>query len=821
MSQNYRRELIAARENFFCAQNIQTDPLGAIHSFTKYIDQLIICLFSDFIGHESHKICIIATGGYGRNELCPYSDIDLLIIHEGDHKEEKVSSCIRALWDMGLPLGCAVRSIAECRSILGEDLATDTSLLETRFLAGDYSLFLKLNQQIVHPYFSRRSQWFLSEMEASIRDGLFTSHNSLYMVEPDIKNGVCGLRDCQRVIWAQKVSLRKYSDQLDSLLPFPQRQRFLFVNSYTSLLRIRSALHMVAGKQDILEFSFQNQVAEIMGLGKKSAALLMESYFSTISSIKINLLMYLENRKRKTNFIEKTRRSLSAITLENKVKLLDGILTFHGTPPKDGTTAALWIMDLFSLSLSYQATFSVGLKITLREVSENLIPNDLFSSDVALSFRKLLSTRVPVGMIIKDMHETGFLEKLIPEFINLRCKVEYDSYHEYTVDQHTIMAICALDYLNQEKEDGIENIILSAGNLFILRLTILLHDIGKFGSSDHASAGAQLAQSICERLQLLQHEKSMVIFLIKHHLELSKLAFQRIPEEHVLQEFVIKTGDRTHLDLLYILTVVDIKSVGKKTWTTWKGIQLYDVYSRLCNMLDGKVIGNTQDANVKIHSLFQQEDINEKYKDIISAKDISIIAEKHTDFEQLTVCGIDRPHFFADIVGCISSEGYNILSSRVMTKEHLAIDIFQLEADTVTIINMEQHVINIKNKWQKIARGEISAQKLLNERMHRYPSKEGRINPFLKTSVAIDNNISREYTVLEIRSPDRFALLYKIAKTLSEFEVNISSAKLSTLVSLINDVFYVTDKAGKKIEDLQLIEKIKVSLVEAASNGKV
>ena len=274
MSNKLRKNLAEARMQCFTSEAVRFDPAVAVNSYTNEVDALLTEVFDSHISDQAQKTSLIALGGYGRKELCPYSDFDILILHEGDHKGENIARMVRTLWDLGLPLGCVVRSVGECRAILGEDLATDTALLEARYLAGNKSLFYKLQNSVVTPYFRKRKKWFLGEMFAAIRDGLFSADSSLYLVEPNLKNGICALRDCQRLFWSIKVAEHDIRRDPRELLPFSQKDSTQFIGAYNTLLSIRCALHCVSGRRlDILELAYQGPVAEFLGMGPKGSCI--------------------------------------------------------------------------------------------------------------------------------------------------------------------------------------------------------------------------------------------------------------------------------------------------------------------------------------------------------------------------------------------------------------------------------------------------------------------------------------------------------------------------------------------------------------------
>jgi [protein-PII] uridylyltransferase len=809
---NCKSELFSARERCFEPLIIQTSPETAVHHFTDAIDEMVVDTFN-LIMRDTTGVSLMALGGYGRKEMCPQSDVDLLILNENNGSKENVSALVRALWDMGLPLGCVVRSIAECKRILGEDLATDTALLDSRYLAGDHALFCKLQSRVVNPYFVKRKEWFQNEMHAALRNG-FSSESGIYVVEPNLKNGFCTLRDCQRVLWAVRIFQRKFTrQQVWNLLPFTKTEIETFHKSYQTLLAIRCALHIVAQKRiDTLEFAYQDAVAKVLGLnGKNIAGPLMERFFKTITDVNNCILIFLE-KSRSNSIVKKIRQRLGSVEIGKNLKLLDGIIFQSGTVPLPGTDPAQWILDLYWLTLKFKAELSTGIQNFIRSLRTQLHPGSI-SSAVSEGFKRILSLNTPVAHVIRSMHETGFLEYIIPEFETLRCKVEYDTYHEFTVDQHVVTALYTLDEFGTDREPQLKKVYGSIGELFVLRFAILLHDIGKSIDGEHAYNGAVVTSNICDRMGIDNPQRDQIIFLVLCHLELAFLAFHRVPEEQTLKAFAAKMENRNRLNMLYLLTIADIRSVGRKTWTEWKGLQLENIYKTILEEFEGRQSDFSNFADkIWPKDDILQDDINHLKDD---PSELFIRAEPFVGFQRLVICGLDRIHFFADIAGCLSSEGYNILSAQIRTTDNgRAVDIFHVEPDEAVRITMEKQVDNIRKKWKLITDGNTTASQLIIDRARLYPRKALRI---IETEIVItiDNSISKEHTVIEVRAPDRFGLLYRISHCLSSLNINIVSARLSTRISQAVDVFYVSGKNGTKIENSfhsEIRDAIKTSL---------
>ncbi|HEX2956269.1 MAG TPA: nucleotidyltransferase domain-containing protein, partial [Chitinispirillaceae bacterium] len=311
----YKSELSDARDLRFSPGQLRLDSHLCVRQFSEDVDRMLREIYRAHFEEHTENVTLVALGGYGRYELCPNSDIDLLVLHEGDHKQEKIERFVRALWDMGFPLGCVVRSVNECRRITGEDLATDTALLDCRYLTGDRHLYKELEILVLQPYFKRRKQWFIQEMDTAIQGAIAIAGTLLYAVNPDLKNGVCTLRDCQRIRWARRVDDGRIIDHNPSADQFYlEKGDALLKSAFHSLLAIRSALHIVAARRiDVLDFAYQADVSEYLGMGRKNPELLMEKYFRTVRDVKTSILHYFEQKRDRRNVFTRMRSSLSAV----------------------------------------------------------------------------------------------------------------------------------------------------------------------------------------------------------------------------------------------------------------------------------------------------------------------------------------------------------------------------------------------------------------------------------------------------------------------------------------------------------------------------
>jgi [protein-PII] uridylyltransferase len=830
LAAGYKTELGKKCKICFDTERGWKAPLAMLHAYCRDVDKILREIYKKCIDTEKPdaSFCLVALGGYGRKELWPYSDVDLLILHQNRHKSAKLSATVKLFWNIGLTMGCVVRTISECCAIIGDDLATDTALLESRYICGNRELFHKLQNDCIKPYFKKNKKKYIDEISAALREGLYSSENSLYRVEPNIKNGICTLRDCQRLLWAERVrcNARNFKE-LHTKSGFSLAETKRFEANYTFLARLRIELHLIYGQRmDILEMNYQNIIAQKYGFGQDGAGKIMEAFFKTVRDIRLSLLTFLEKDFSGKSLWSNVRRRLSAVEIGSGIAVLDGIIfSRHKNEINLHTGEA--IIQLFKNALVYQATLSVELRNKIRHAGDAIDPSDFKSKIVGDIFLDILSWPGQIGQVLLVMQETGILGKIIPSFEMLACKVEYDQYHEFTLDQHTLLALCACDELEHDSDEKIKNLYQSIRNKLVLRLAAILHDIGKIQPGDHAQRGAIIAENICERLGLDESQTDQIRFLVYHHLDLSNISLLREPDDHDIAKFAANISNSNTLDLLYLLTIVDIRSVGPKTWTGWKAYQLEQLYDRVIRFLDdhkadreafNPAITAAIPDKFYVHDILPEDrEKHGQWLAEIGKMALGLHLELFTGFERLTVCDNDRVGFLSDIIGCITSEGYNILSARIYsTPDDKVLDIFHIEPPEKPRLTAQKRIRKIYHKWEMIKSGQVTADDLVLERLKIYPPPPLRIvRQELFVDVDINNTDSQRYTIVEIDTTDNFGLLHKIARCFYENRINIVAARLSTRNDRAVDAFYVTDMAKRKITNRDSINRLIEALTRA------
>jgi [protein-PII] uridylyltransferase len=560
---------------------------------------------------------------------------------------------------------------------------------------------------------------------------------------------------------------------------------------------------------------------------------LLEEFFKAVNIIKKMILMLLEKKISFKRLWLSVKKGLTTNYYNKHLFIFDGIIYPSKKLINKKSLTPFEILNMFKFASITQSTLSVDLSNLIIKNVKNISSKEFINKDIDNIFKIILFQGKYVGQNLINMYESEVLSKIIPEFELLNCKVEFDSYHEYTVDQHILLCLATLDDIENNIKNELHNIYNKIENKFILRLGVLLHDIGKgIEVNNHSKSGAIIAENICNRLGLNDNEKDTVLFLIYNHLLISDLSFNREYEEKLIKEFAEKVKNINNLNMLYILTVIDIKNVGSKTWTDWKGIQLKELYNKTHYYLkNSSYIEKKDDYEIKLitpHSYYDEfypDDIikHKKWlKELKNKNEINYYFEDFKNFHQIIFTGYDRIHLFSDIVGLLTSEGYNILNARLyLTVDKKILNFFQLEPDHIRNLTNKEILFNIKKKINLIKEEKKSVDDFINERHKKYPVKYSirddiYFNQKSDVSIKLDNDSSDNFTIIEIKAKDRFGLLFRISRVLNNLKINIVSAKLQMRIDTAFDVFYVTDYLGLKIRDEkkcnQIVESLKINL---------
>jgi len=827
------------------AQNVSTfsSPREFLRQHSDMADSLVRKAFQNAQSQASSpSVCLMAVGGYGRAELAPHSDIDLLLLYSASKKEDLpplVERILYPLWDLGLDVSCSSRSINECLKMAQSDLHTKTSLIDGRYLDGEYQFFRSFYDLFLKEVLHRKVRNFA---EALARD-LHLRHKKYedpnYALEPNIKEGEGGLRDFQIGRWIIRAKYK--TDRWDSIL-FPDHSRSL-EKSLQFLWAVRNQLHLLSGrKQDDLTFELQEKISPILGFpqGTEGIEEMMRQYHLATQRISTFVHDILERTIHEPSFVKKAVSFLQRRKIDENFGLAYGELhlldpvTFKRDPPQ--------LMALFEHSQTHRIKMDFRTEEAVMESLPFIDDRFRTSPGVNEKFLSILKKGDRAADLLRKMHELGFLSRYIPEFSEVEGKVHYDLYHVHPVDSHSILAVEELENLKKglyEKEYPLlTSLVRELENPGILFLTALLHDIGKGKEGNHSLAGAELVERIGTRMGLSVTDKESMVFLVRSHLSMIEIAFRRnLHDEQVIVHFAHKVKNLYQLKMLYLLTFADIKAVGPEAWTAWKNTLLMELFLKTAHFFERGGVAEPflmRDELVqKLQNTLSPEIISEytdrlpdRYLSCYSSNEITHHIEMARSIEKelllvewqieneiqakVTVSTKDRYGLFSKMTGSMFLNRLTILQAQIHTWEDgTALDTFWVEDGTRDI---ERRLQQFKKDLKAILSGEASLRDLLLERAGSNGIKQ-KIIPRVSGDVKLNNQDSDFYTIVEITSEDRLGILYEITQALTDHGCDIHFARISTLGNRIVDVFYVQDEWGEKIEEQQKSNLLKQILL--------
>ncbi len=804
---------------------------------------------------------IVALGGYGRRELAPHSDIDVLFLY-GQRDAERAAAMNEAvlylLWDVGFTVGHSCRSLNECLAIAKEDLTSRNALIDARLVWGSRELFAKLVERLDEEVFRTRRRAFLDELMAERSERYYKFGEVVCLQEPNVKEAAGGLRDLHSLLWAARLAYGHSTiDQLTTAGLMPELDAKKIATAYDFLLRVRNELHfLTARRTDQLTFDLQPQVARRLGYADtpelQASEVFMRDYYRQARQLHHLCTLHLQRAvapPEKSRLFSRARQAAAA----GGFVMRDGALEVGSI---DEPFDAQRLMLAFSYSQATGAPFSSRLQELLQAGLPLINRQVRTSPEMAQSFLKLLRTRGRVASLLRQMHEVGFLGKYLPEFGRITCLVQHDLYHRYTIDEHTLRAIEALDELASSRNRRLERyrqLYNEVNDLAVLYLGLLLHDIGKGLGGGHVKKGTAMAERVCARLHLGSEAAEQVIFLVTHHLSMSHTSQRRdLADEKVIRDFAALVGRVDRLNMLTLLTYGDINGVGPGVWNEWKDALLWELYlktrkvlapelaeaeatEQLCEQLARMLGSEVGIDQVRQHFRLLPEDYARLTAPqmIIEHIRLANALRSHTvrtswrvntqaRCTDLHLSALDRRGLFANIAGTLTAMGVNILSAHLNTRaDGIVIDSFRV-CDTVG------EPIADPARWEQIdaelkraLNGELDVAAAVAKRLrtasprlrHRAPSAS------VPTRITWDNQSSDKSTILEVRTGDRLGLAYKIASTLSALNLDITFAKVATEKNLALDIFYITDAAGEKLSDADL-PSIEAVIHKALDGGK-
>ncbi len=860
-------------------RGLSTEGLKIAQRYSRGMDQIIRSIYSQgarqygITRSKASKLALLALGGYGRQDLNLYSDVDLLFLHKGriePQQEAFIRHVLYWLWDLKLDVGYAIRTLPECLACLGTDLSSTTALLENRYLIGSRDLHRQLSQRLASALQTHKKRWFVRSKLKEWRARHEKFGASIYLLEPNVKEGEGSLRDIHTIQWLGYAVLGNRTLQvLERRKILTRSERKQLSDAMIFLYLIRNELHRLEGrKADILTLDMQPKVARVLGYRSDGQRLveekLMQDYYRSARDIfricrkAVGIL----RGKARIDVPRRGRRYLRRRVGPWYWTAGDVIFLRNHSPAMVRKHPEI-LLDIFAQASALGKRVSDATKEFLR--AQLPVVDERFRSDPGNRDRFLAILGAPrlVAHTVRDLHETGLLEAYIPEFTRIHCLVNIDFYHRYTVDEHLLKALESSETIRYKTNRAVPRDIRKVSRKIkrwdLLNLALLLHDIGKGEGAGHVLRGGQISQRITSRMGMTPDDQETVRFLILHHLKMAHISQRRdLEDPAVIEELAREVTRPGLLHMLYVLTYCDLKGIGPDIWTDWKGQLLYELYNKTVLVLQGLSLRESMRFQVNPHLLqdvakclikkprsmravdqflkntperFQiftpPWKIAQQFEMLHELdKETKVVWRLHqpqgTQYTELLVCAADVPGLFSKICGALSSKELNILSAQIFsTKDGFAIDTFQLTDLEGKPLPEGFRLDRVRNHLNFVLLGKKPMDDLLEKRRPPKPLDPDRL-AFFPTTIDFNNEDSKDYTIIEVKTLDRLWLLYTITSILAKEGVNIDLALISTEAYRVVDVFYVTDLENNKIDNphkinhiRRLLEKALTPIVEA------
>jgi [protein-PII] uridylyltransferase len=818
-------------------------------------------------GEFQTELAVIAVGGFARREMSIYSDVDLLFLHR-----DTVTPFVRTvteklqywMWDAALQVGCSTRTIDETIGLAKRDMTVFTSILNPRLLAGAGVLF--------HEFAVRRRAELLGDPERLITEQIVVAEerhgdfgDSLYLLQPNVKQGEGALRDYHSAFWAMQ-TIQPGARRLEEFLHLnllTEDEIASLVDALDFLWRIRNELHLVAGrKNDQMSFDFQEKMAASLGYGDMGGRELpverfMRDFYRHARSIRNHSSLVIEQCQAR---VRRTPRRRQSKDVERGFRIAEGQLEIpHGRRLRDHP---LDLLNAFAVAQKHSAPLTRKARRLIRE-NLHLIDDGFRRDPEAFAiFERILDSEDRVMRTLMAMNEEGVLAAFLPEWEHIVCRWQHIMYHTYTVDVHTIFLVEQLRRLFKGKYESalpvLTDMMRSVEDRSVLFLGCMFHDIGKGMGGDHSSKGAERARVCLARLGLPTERVDRIVFLVEHHLTMSHLAQSRdLTDPKLIRDFARTVGDRKNLRDLYLLTFADIRASSSTAWTDWKGQLLKELFertsefletgsddvSKAVELIEARVETRRRAATTELGRMGVAELHIQAYFDmmprryfmahaprqiarhalvVLGLKEDKVmytaVRDMRGDFSELILCTKDVPGLYSRVAGILTAHNINILASHVYTtRSGLALEVYRVT--TPAGGEAERHIAwrEFDQSLEAVLCGQSDVDSVMRRRGRRVGAHErpSERNP---VKVRISNDESDFYTIADVTANDRIGLLHALTRVIAERGHDVYISKAATVLDQVQDTFYLKSADGKKITDSQAVEELHEALQAAAED---
>lgn len=821
-------------------------------------DRFETSMIGPHLGIAKNPYVFIALGGYGRAEQCVHSDVDFLFLFKKNvpgGAESLIQEIVYPLWDVGLDVGYATRSLKECLKLAREDYEVLTPLLDARFICGMSPLYTELLEQLHRKVLQRQSRKVVDWLIETNRQRHVNFGDSTYRLEPNLKEGQGGLRDYHTMLWLSRIKYHlKQPRDLEYSGHLTHTEYQGLTHALTFIWNVRNRLHLLCGRKcDQLHFENQLKLAESLNYKKTNGHQPVEVFLGDLHGqmdlIKQQHLMFLYE----LGYTTKGRPRKQPL----KQTRIDGLMVERDALNFNSAEVVLrmpeLLINIFEESLRLKLPLSTEAKRIVKEFE--YLSDSTFASKVETvkAFERILLSPSPVFNVLKEMLNTGFLVRLIPEMRNVVNHIQYDEYHLYPVDKHLLRTVQTIKNFasSQTSHDHplCAEIYKKLKRKKLLLWAALLHDIGKgVDSDDHSETGAELVRNILAAKGMQPEEIDTVAFLIQKHLHLIKTATRRdIHDEETAIVCAREIEDPERLKMLYLLTVADCSATGPNAWNHWTAILLRDLFLKVLNVLERGELASretvegierkkeralaaatTTEEKQEIESFFKVlspryliyatpdqilEDIRRFQQLGERAFVWNITRTADTRTRTVKICAQDRPGLFSKIAGVFTLNNIDIVDAQIFTwRNRIAVDIFEVKPPPDQLFEEERWIKAEKN-LQDALTDSLDLTSELHQKISRYRKKKSP--PVSRPNrVEVDNHSSSFFTIIEVFAYDYPGLLFNITDALYFCQLDVWVAKIATKVDQVVDVFYVRDFDGQKVDDPKQVDNIKQIVTE-------